>query len=306
MILYDKECNLIGVAKDVLVFLGYEDVEEFKTYNNDIADLFVNRLGYVYKFQNFSWIDYILYSGAPSKNAIIKKKNGKEVEVGVSVQEIYPFGPLESHQALYSVTLHTQHLNAASLSQTPEPATLIVPPEPENSPPPSFEIYETPSDTPIPTAPYEEGLGFSSLHFDEPITFSTENQAPNEKLSVSFEEEPLFPAADIFATDDTVKAQEALGLDSHEILPLLEEYLGHLEMVSYALEEAIEHHDSATKNELVKQIIGTAQMFQMEELVSTLKGLLENKGEPKEYFSRFQDFIASLKHSLNNNHNTKM
>lgn len=59
MILYDKECHLLGISKSILDFLGYEDIEEFKTYTNDVADLFQNRPGYIHRFKNFSWINYI-------------------------------------------------------------------------------------------------------------------------------------------------------------------------------------------------------------------------------------------------------
>ena len=269
-----------------MVFLGYEDIDEFKTYNNDVADLFVNKLGYVYKFQNFSWIDYILYSGAPSKNAIVKKKKCKEVEVGVSVQEIYPFGPTESYQSLYSITFHMQHANSASspLLQNDDLAILS---ELKNSASPSFEMPQIPLGPQASAVSCENGVRFSAPDFKEPVSFKKESKPSLGNIS---------------SMHELTKAKDALGLDVSEILPLLEEYLDHLEMVSYALEEAIEHNDIATKNELVEQIIGTAEVFQMDELTLILKGLLENEKGLKEYFLHLQNFITRLKHNLTNNH----
>jgi len=89
VILYDKESNLLGMSKNVLDFLGYEDLEEFKTFTNDVADLFEQRSGYVYRFKNFSWINYVLHSGAPNKNAILRLKSNKEVEVRILIEEIF-------------------------------------------------------------------------------------------------------------------------------------------------------------------------------------------------------------------------
>lgn len=103
MILYDNDNNLIGISRDTLNFLGYEDMEEFKTYASDVADLFVAKSGYVYKFNNFSWIDYVLHSGAANKCAIIKLKNGKEVETEVVIREILLLN--SSKEFFYSVEL---------------------------------------------------------------------------------------------------------------------------------------------------------------------------------------------------------
>ena len=110
MILYDKKCNLLGMSRDVLGFLGYEDIDEFKTYANDVADLFVNKSGYVYKFQNFSWIDYILHSGAPNKNAIIKLKNGKEIESKISIEEVMLLSPIGENEVLYKIDIFNNFL----------------------------------------------------------------------------------------------------------------------------------------------------------------------------------------------------
>lgn len=67
MILYNKSGEFLGISREELSFLGYEDLEDFKSTNDDVADLFVNRPGYIFKFKNFSWIDYALHSGAPKK-----------------------------------------------------------------------------------------------------------------------------------------------------------------------------------------------------------------------------------------------
>ncbi len=67
MILYGKNCDFIGIGKEELSFLGFENIDQFKEVCSDVADLFVNKPGFIYKFKNFSWIEYTLNSGAPKK-----------------------------------------------------------------------------------------------------------------------------------------------------------------------------------------------------------------------------------------------
>ncbi len=48
MILYDKDCNFLGVGREELSFAGFEDMEEFKSYYDDFADLFEENMGGIY------------------------------------------------------------------------------------------------------------------------------------------------------------------------------------------------------------------------------------------------------------------
>ena len=77
MILYNKSGDFVGAGKDELSFLGFEDIDEFRHLHKDIADLFVNKPGYIFKFKNFSWIDYTLHSGAPKKKCYYQAKKWK-------------------------------------------------------------------------------------------------------------------------------------------------------------------------------------------------------------------------------------
>jgi len=89
LILYSKDTKFLGASADVLSTLGYEDINVFMSYNNDIADLFVNRPGYVHKFDNFSWISYVLNGSLPNKSVIIKTRNGGEIESSIAISEIF-------------------------------------------------------------------------------------------------------------------------------------------------------------------------------------------------------------------------
>ncbi len=89
MILYDQNFNFLGMSAETLSFLGYENMEDFTAMHSDFAKLFVKKEGYIYNFENFSWIHYVLYSGTANKKAFITKKNEQVVPVDVSIKEIF-------------------------------------------------------------------------------------------------------------------------------------------------------------------------------------------------------------------------
>ncbi len=105
VILYNSKNNFIGIGKEELSFLGYSDISELKTYVNDVADLFVQKSGYVHKFKNFSWIDYVLHSGASTKTAIVRLKNGSEIEVKLDIKELMLCEPKDDEEMYYQVEL---------------------------------------------------------------------------------------------------------------------------------------------------------------------------------------------------------
>ena len=105
MILYDKSGLFLGMGSQELYLLGYEDMEEFRNYHSDIADLFVNKPGFIFKFKNFCWIDYAQHSGTPNKRVLIRTKNGKEIESSLLINEIYLQKELNNTSLFYSVEL---------------------------------------------------------------------------------------------------------------------------------------------------------------------------------------------------------
>ncbi len=109
MVLYDKNYNFLGLTSEMLSFLGYEEFTEFKAMHSDFANLFVNKEGYIYKFNNFSWIDFVLYSGTAKKSALLKQKNGNEIEVGVTVKEIFLSKDIEGMDKFFQVKIVSEH-----------------------------------------------------------------------------------------------------------------------------------------------------------------------------------------------------
>ncbi len=117
MILYDQDFNFIGMSAETLTFLGYEDIDEFSSMHHDFADLFVKKEGYIHKFENFSWIHYVLFSGAVNKKAFVQQKNGSEVPVDITIKEVFLNHTYDGLRKVYSVKLIHESFTNISKSE---------------------------------------------------------------------------------------------------------------------------------------------------------------------------------------------
>ena len=241
MILYDKSGMFLGMGTQELSLLGYEDMEEFRNYHNDIADLFINKPGYIFKFKNFSWIDYTLHSGTPNRRVLIKTKNGREVDSALHIYEIFLTQDLYGAKSCFGVEFvsnsHFGKTEAPLLNSTPhentfEPMEMPLPKEPtsfmmEDAPlftAPSLEEETLPSETeytfentfePQNLVKTEEPIHEVSdfkLKFDSAIL-----NEPSLVIKPSFvESEEIFPSSTpLFAKDTSL---ETYPEDAHEDL----------------------------------------------------------------------------------------
>lgn len=136
------------MSSSVLTFLGYDDIDQFKAEHEDIAELFVNKPGYVYKFDNFSWIDYLLHSGVAKKSAIVATKGGKEVESSIEIEEVHLINGDGDEDILYAINLINDFFGNHSANTNFEPSSIqmdmkqpITISEPEEAP--KEEIQES-------------------------------------------------------------------------------------------------------------------------------------------------------------------
>jgi len=101
VVLYDANKRLIAISNKTLELLGFGSLEEFRKHYYDIAQLFVKRPGYVHEFKSFHWIDYCLTNSTITHRAIIRTKEGREIEVFINIS---PLNGIE-HAGYYLVTL---------------------------------------------------------------------------------------------------------------------------------------------------------------------------------------------------------
>ncbi|WP_331775676.1 hypothetical protein [Sulfurospirillum sp. 1612] len=226
MILYDKKGNFLGMGQKELSSLGFQDFDEFKSYYNDPADMFINRPGYISKFKNFSWIDYALHSGVPNKNIIIKNTNGQELEATLQISEIFLMQELNESSGIYNVEIsfssdknmqnHDTLFEEDNFDMRPhvafeseeddtltikeeEPAPLDIPIADTDTVPETFKIEDFNDDfiepqTDVSIEPQHEDHDLSGLDFDdkensfdETIKPATEEYVPNVKLKINLD-----------------------------------------------------------------------------------------------------------------------
>ncbi len=203
MILYDKYSNFLGMSSTMLNFLGFEDLEEFKAIYKDVADLFVEKRGYIYKFKNFSWIEYALHSGTPNKKVLITLKNSQVIESEIKIKEIYLINPIGESDKFYSIEFINSFFNNEPKIQTPNTSLEEI--EAKNILQESKEKYKE-EETPA----FKEPI--ASLNFNE--------EEEKEK------EEPI--SLDTFEKEEKEEKEEDNVLlqneeESFEIKPLIED-----------------------------------------------------------------------------------
>lgn len=113
MIVYDTNFNFLGISSDSLSLLGYEDISIFLESNQDVADLFIKKPGFIHKFNNFSWISYVLNGAAPTKDVLIQLKNGNQLHATLNITEIYT----KDKGKLYTVELSNTVVAEQTISE---------------------------------------------------------------------------------------------------------------------------------------------------------------------------------------------
>ncbi len=107
--------RLLAINEQTLESLGYSSLEEFKKEIYDIAQLFVKKPGYIHEFKSFHWIDYILTNSTVTHRAILKTKDGRQIETFININQLV---------GVYHATnyyLVTFELNTYNECITPEP-----------------------------------------------------------------------------------------------------------------------------------------------------------------------------------------
>ncbi|MBV5277519.1 MAG: hypothetical protein J0647_00440, partial [Campylobacteraceae bacterium] len=119
--------------------------------------------GFIFKFKNFSWIDYALHSGTPNKKVLIKTKSGKEIETSIVINEIYLTKDINGASECFCIELTNNPLKneVKSFAQTS--------PSLENSE--KITVFTMPDETLfIEDLPPKENMDFG----EEPIHYGTD------------------------------------------------------------------------------------------------------------------------------------
>jgi len=229
LILYDKSGMFLGMGTQELSLLGYDDIEEFRNYHNDVADLFVNKAGYIFKFKNFSWIDYTLHSGTPNRRVLVKAKNGREIDSALHIYEIFLTQDLYGAKSCFGVEFvsASPFAKTEALRETPTSSETHF--EPLQSLPMQEPTSFSMEDAPTLITPFEEEISPSEIEqsFEMPSVAQTEEPARDVgdfklKFDSDILNEPSFIITPSTKESDTLFAQdmslETYPEDAHEDL----------------------------------------------------------------------------------------
>jgi len=202
MLLYRKNGDFIGIGREELSFLGFEDMDQFKDVCSDVADLFVNKPGFIFKFKNFSWIDYTLNSGAPKKSVILKLKNGNEIETGIKIKEIFLYD-VQNDEEIYYCVEFINNMTQPVL----EPVDTVFPDSSDTKP--ALKVTEDIKFKPQVIEPIEEQKDIT-INFDNEIEIAKEKEDSiedkiHEDLAVDFNQTSISETPDVkLKIDDDV------------------------------------------------------------------------------------------------------
>jgi hypothetical protein len=323
LILYDKDTNFLGASADVLSTLGYEDINVFKAYNNDVADLFVNRQGYVHKFDNFSWISYVLNGSLPNKNVIVKTRNGGEIEASISITELF----LSSKDdRCYLVSLSNIRKISDSADNAGNKDELygkqpIFKIDNNDSRQPIFTEQQTVDSSTQEFVAQNEKISFTFNNEDlkpiVPTTPSTssasEEDLKNEKITVgnlsTATTQQIQPNVEVDNANvieikiDVQEISDLLGIDKADIVKYLKEYVSYLDVNLNQLQELYKNGNSTQTRRIVVNLIGIGSNLRSKELVQALQKLLivgsgthitSTLKEIETIFSAFKQSVSKL------------
>ena len=249
MLLYRKDGTLYCVTKKALQLAGYQSLGDFLAQHKDYSELFVKKPGYIYNFENFSWINFLKHATPQQKKALLRDKEGNLYQCNI---EIETYLPLEAEGGtaaeLYQISLSnaTPVDEAGAILDESIPSTFTQPDrnltedEPQASPvvedlsgdlstseAPAFDISlqidEAPEEKEPTPAPKDEPVNFIDFGLqEEPDTKSATSFDETEEKT---QEEPL--AIEPLDLDIGLKTDEAfdgippepstqLKVESHE------------------------------------------------------------------------------------------
>ena len=103
MILFDDFGELLGSDEESLKLFGCTNIEEFKDKIDDISNYFVKKEGYIYKFDNYNWIDFLNYSEEKVNKVLIRQKDKQAIEAEINIKEIYNIAEINRSKTTFLI-----------------------------------------------------------------------------------------------------------------------------------------------------------------------------------------------------------
>ncbi|WP_456452929.1 Hpt domain-containing protein [Hydrogenimonas sp.] len=90
MLIYKNDGKLHCISKKALKLAGFNDVAQFLDEHSDYSELFVKKPGYIYKFENFSWLSFLRNANPDQKKVLIATRDDATYECELELELVYP------------------------------------------------------------------------------------------------------------------------------------------------------------------------------------------------------------------------
>ena len=221
MLIYRNDGNLHCVSKKALKLAGYSDISQFLSDHNDYSELFVKKPGYIYNFENFSWLSFLRNAKTEQKKVLIATSDKATYECELDLEVLFPVDFEEGASEFY---YQIDFKNMRLLTGTGDTVTAIeVPSFKSTIPEPSVavtgeEAVKTAFEEPVES----ETASSDTFLFEEP---EAETSGEKTESDILFETEPM---------------EEPSAPSSEKIEPL--------ELVDFSFGEESEEKPEAEKN----------------------------------------------------------
>jgi len=106
VLLYKQDGSLYCVTKKALQLAGFQSLADFLAEHRDYSELFVKKPGYIYNFENFSWINFLKHATPQQKKALLQNRDGAIFACDVEIETYLPLeAPSDQPTEYYEVTL---------------------------------------------------------------------------------------------------------------------------------------------------------------------------------------------------------
>ncbi len=119
MLIYKNDGTLYCISKKALKLAGYNDVAEFLDEHGDYSELFVKKPGYIYNFENFSWLSFLRNANPDQKKVLIATRDNATYESELEMEIVFPveFGE-NTPEFFYQINFKNLHLASGTAADT--------------------------------------------------------------------------------------------------------------------------------------------------------------------------------------------
>ncbi|WP_353661157.1 Hpt domain-containing protein [Hydrogenimonas sp. SS33] len=213
MLIYKNDGTLHCISEKTLKLAGYRDVTEFLEDHKDFSELFVKKPGYIYNFENFSWLSFLRNANPEQKRVLIATRDNATYECELDMERVLPTEFDENTPEFYfQIEFKNLRLVSGSAAAAEESAEEPAFGEVDLDRDLIDRAYETfegaeaaPADTKPSFTKETPAEASESVTFKTPVPETVREEPP---LFEAFEEEPAETTALSFDAETTQAAPE--------------------------------------------------------------------------------------------------